>query len=845
MRVTKKLPIFLLVNVFTFCFAAGAAAQAVSVFYKSFEDMVGWSVHTLAANYNYPDPDYQPWSQENLSTVTNLVVNGGQVGSEGGSVCSTLTSPTMELGAYVDGNAILRLRHFATRRNWNYFLVFDGHSDPFSYGEIAAHRASDDGVLWQQRLFESLDGSRESNEPELFDLPRVVREAGTVYFTFRACAGITGHLVGVFEEPHASLLWQLLDVEVTATTENLVTLDASTYQVQEGGTAAIKLTRSGSGRGETLVRVGTQEAGDHPATGCHQPPGYTCDYLYLDNPQHEPPIVGGVDVAWADGEVGTKTVQIQTRQDDFLEGPETFGVVLSWVRNAYGDHLGEPSTATVTITDDNPEYDSVPDWAHQPLDFGTVNIGETVQKDIRVGNKGYGAFRVTGVEIEFEFYPPDYTDMHPGAFTLLPGSCNGATLYHGSYCVMHVRFTPTRKGAVVSQIVIQTQGLTPSQSSSQGINLAGAGADVVPPATTAMVSPAPNAAGWNNSDTTVALDATDNAGGAGVKEIVYQLSGAQPGGGTVAGSSASVVIVAEGTTEITYFARDTDGNEEPPQSVTVRVDTRGPEISCAASPQPNLRRWNNTDVTVTFTATDATSGLDAVPDPVVVSSEGADQQISRSVTDRAGNSASASCRVSLDKTPPTVTGTRAPQANAAGWNNTDVTVTFTCADGLSGVQSCGPTPQLLSVEGAGQSAAGQAFDAAGNAASALVDGINIDKTPPSVSCAAAPGVLWPANHKMVPVQVTLGITDAASGAGGMSLTSVTSNEPDDGQGDGDTAGDIQGFVPLTPDTVGFLRAERSGRGTGRLYTFTYTGADAAGNRGSCQATVVVPHSRGK
>ena len=44
--------------------------------------------------------------------------------------------------------------------------------------------------------------------------------------------------------------------------------------------------------------------------------------------------------------------------------------------------------------------------------------------------------------------------------------------------------------------------------------------------------------------------------------------------------------------------------------------------------------------------------------------------------------------VTADVTPPTIVGSVAPAPNAAGWNNTAVTVTFTCADEYSGVASC-------------------------------------------------------------------------------------------------------------------------------------------------------------
>src|SRR5207253_3270323 len=46
--------------------------------------------------------------------------------------------------------------------------------------------------------------------------------------------------------------------------------------------------------------------------------------------------------------------------------------------------------------------------------------------------------------------------------------------------------------------------------------------DTTPPVTTAVASPAPNGAGWNNSNVTITLNSTDNEqGGTGVKQIQW------------------------------------------------------------------------------------------------------------------------------------------------------------------------------------------------------------------------------------------------------------------------------------------------------------------------------------
>src|SRR3989442_13468451 len=108
-------------------------------------------------------------------------------------------------------------------------------------------------------------------------------------------------------------------------------------------------------------------------------------------------------------------------------------------------------------------------------------------------------------------------------------------------------------------------------------------ADSTAPTTTVTPSVAPNAAGWNNGDVTLAFSATDNAGGSGVKNIAVNLFGAQPGSQTITGASGSVAITTEGITTAFFNAEDNAGNKEPQQSLTVRIDKTPPVVSPPAS----------------------------------------------------------------------------------------------------------------------------------------------------------------------------------------------------------------------------------------------------------------------
>ena len=116
----------------------------------------------------------------------------------------------------------------------------------------------------------------------------------------------------------------------------------------------------------------------------------------------------------------------------------------------------------------------------------------------------------------------------------------------------------------------------------------------------------------------------------------------------------------------------------------------------------------------------------------------------------------------------------------------------------------------------------------------------VDEEAPVISSVtASPNKLWPPNHKMVPVTVAVDATDNCDFA--CQIISVASNEPVNGLGDGNTTPD---WV-ITGDLTVNLRAERSGTGSGRIYTITVECSDSSGNSSTDTATVTVPHDKGK
>jgi hypothetical protein len=196
--------------------------------------------------------------------------------------------------------------------------------------------------------------------------------------------------------------------------------------------------------------------------------------------------------------------------------------------------------------------------------------------------------------------------------------------------------------------------------------------------------------------------------------------------------------VTSDTTGQTFTCSATSDGGTGSQLITIKRDATAPGISGLATPAANGAGWNNTGVDVTFSCSDVMSGIASCGPDQSLSSEGAGQSVIGTAVDQAGNSTSATVSdINIDLTAPTISGSASPAANAHGWNNTDVTVSFTCSDGLSGVTSCGPD-QTLSAEGSNQSATGNVIDAAGNSGSASVTDINIDKTAPIASASASP-----------------------------------------------------------------------------------------------------------
>ena len=146
-------------------------------------------------------------------------------------------------------------------------------------------------------------------------------------------------------------------------------------------------------------------------------------------------------------------------------------------------------------------------------------------------------------------------------------------------------------------------------------------------------------------------------------------------------------------------------------------------------------------------------------------------------------------------------------------------------------------------------AAGAVLAADTTTAAVTCDPMVTDCPPPTgISCDNASltnGVIWPPNHKMVEED----IMDVSSGAGAVTIqiTSIYQSEPVNALGSGNTAPDgiIANSTDSTIPSIAYVRAERAGPGTGRIYIISYTATDTGGNQCSGSLTVNVPHDQGQ
>ncbi len=242
-------------------------------------------------------------------------------------------------------------------------------------------------------------------------------------------------------------------------------------------------------------------------------------------------------------------------------------------------------------------------------------------------------------------------------------------------------------------------------------------------------------------------------------------------------SGCDTQTVTSDTNGITFICMATSGGGTNTQSVTVKRDTTNPNISFGSrTPAANVNGWNNSDVTINWNCSDATSGAVNSGDSQPVNAEGQNQSAIGTCTDNAGNTASdTQSGINIDKTAPNISFVSRTSANANGWNNSNVTVNWSCSDAVSGATSANVN-QIVSAEGLNQSSTGVCADNAGNSASDTQNGISIDKTSPVIGFVSRTPAANVNGWNNANVTVNWSCNDALSGAVSPTISQTISSE---------------------------------------------------------------------
>ncbi|HEV2951607.1 MAG TPA: hypothetical protein VGZ51_05855, partial [Actinomycetota bacterium] len=329
------------------------------------------------------------------------------------------------------------------------------------------------------------------------------------------------------------------------------------------------------------------------------------------------------------------------------------------------------------------------------------------------------------------------------------------------------------------------------------------------PVTTAN-KPETYATGWYAGAVQVTLAASDDRSGVDATRYAVDNSEAE-----AYDAEVGVVVGEKGVHSIRYWSVDKAGNIGEPKELEVKIDGVKPAITAArvAGSEANEHGWNNGDVVIDFACADAETAIESCHPDETLTNEGADQSVTGTAVDAAGNSESYTFGgVNIDRTAPELTGLATTSANAAGWYRDDVTVEWTAVDGLSGIDTATqPADSTVTGEGAALSATATVKDKAGNEGRGSVSDIKIDRTPPTIDgdATTAPN---DAGWYSGPVTVAFTCQDGLSGvascpteetvAGNMRTQSVTSGPATDHAGNeapGTTVDDISidGDAPVT------------------------------------------------
>lgn len=233
------------------------------------------------------------------------------------------------------------------------------------------------------------------------------------------------------------------------------------------------------------------------------------------------------------------------------------------------------------------------------------------------------------------------------------------------------------------------------------------GKPIEPPATdnsapviVPTVTPAAGVSGWHTSPVSVTWSVTDD------ESPISESAGCEP---------ASVTTDTDGTT---FTCSATSAGGSASESVTIKLDRTSPTVAGSLSGTLGTHGWYRSDVAVTWTVTDATSGMASSCADAALTADG-EQTFTCTATDNAGNSAAGSITAKRDATNPLVAYTGSTTYTV----DQDVSISCSATDATSGIASddcAGVSGPAYSFDLGSNTRSASATDNAGNTASASV-----------------------------------------------------------------------------------------------------------------------------
>ena len=250
--------------------------------------------------------------------------------------------------------------------------------------------------------------------------------------------------------------------------------------------------------------------------------------------------------------------------------------------------------------------------------------------------------------------------------------------------------------------------------------------DATPPALSAPTAErAPDHDGWYRQPVRVDWHGTDATSG-----------GVSCSSGTYAGPDGANAS-APGT------CTDAAGNSST-SSFGLRYDGTPPSVTVTAARPPDHDGWYNHPVSIGWSGTDATSGIDSCTAPLTYSGpDDGNASSGGQCTDHAGNAAAPpALSFRYDATPPSAAPLPSRPPDSSGWYNHPLTVDWSGSDPVSGIASCSSYayagPDAASVQ-----PSGVCTDKAGNTSAPSAFSFRFDATPPA---GVAPAPARPPDH---------------------------------------------------------------------------------------------------